>query len=70
MQSRSAMAITFAFYGFQESSVAMLQKINHSTRAYIWNANGLPGFLKRESEEVFRVLDEAEEAGLLQEITK
>ena len=59
------MAVVLSFYGYQEPVVNLLQKISHSTRAYIWNADGLPGFLARESDLVFMVLEDAMATGQL-----
>ena len=43
--ARASCAIILAFYGYSSDVVALLQELSHKTRAYIWNAQGLPGFL-------------------------
>ena len=57
------MAVVLSFFGYQEKVVNLFQKLSHSTRAYIWNAEGLPGFLARESDLVFKILGDAMATG-------
>ena len=48
LQSRNVMGIVLSYFCYSEGVISLLQKINHSTRAYIMNAKGLPGFLVKE----------------------
>ena len=45
LQSRHAMGVILGFIGFKEEVAVLMQVLSHSTRAYIKNANMLPGFL-------------------------
>ena len=45
-----------------------MQRLNHSTRAYIWNADGLQTFLVKI--DLMETLECAEENGTLAKITK
>ena len=46
LKSRVPVAVVFAFYGYKEEVLPLLQTLSHSTRAYIYNASGLKGFLR------------------------
>ena len=43
--ARASTAIILAYYGYSFDVLALMQELSHKTRAYIWNAEGLPGFL-------------------------
>ena len=49
--------------------IPILQKLSHSTRAYIWTANGLVGFLEPFND-IIPLLEDAEDKGILEEATK
>lgn len=48
IQSRNATAVILSFFGMAENVLVMMRKLSHQTRAYIFNAGGLKGFLVRE----------------------
>ena len=43
--ARVPIGIMLSYMGFYNEVLPMMQRISHSTRAYITNARGLPGFL-------------------------
>ena len=45
LQSRLAVASILSYVDFNESVILLMLGINHQTRAFIKNADGLPGFL-------------------------
>ena len=45
LQSRPASATVFSFYGYKHEVCWLLQRLNHKTRAYIVNSDGLRGFV-------------------------
>ena len=45
IKSRLPIAIILSFFGYREEVVPLLQILAHGTRAYIWNSDGLEGFL-------------------------
>ena len=47
-----------------------MQYLSHETRAFIWNADGLQGFLKTHAEDIMEILRNAQKTGDLQKITK
>ena len=47
LQARLPIGIILGFTGFRYEVYQIMQTLSHSTRAYIVNANGLNGFLKR-----------------------
>ena len=67
LQSRNALGVLFTFVDYMEEVVPLLQIISHETRAYIWNANGLHGFLVKQP--VMSILED-EDSGGLAECTK
>ena len=48
IQSRLATATILSYVNFKEEVIILLQSLSHSTRAYLHNAGGLPGFLQHE----------------------
>ena len=53
----------FAFTDYKDEVVFMMQKLNHATRAYIWNADGLPGYLEwdqNKGQRMINILEHAE----------
>ena len=47
LQSRLPVGLILGFLDYTNHVVPLLQIISHGTRAYIWNENGLLGFVKR-----------------------
>ena len=45
LHSRLPIGLILGFLDYTNHVVPLLQIINHGTRAYIWNENGLPGFV-------------------------
>ena len=45
LQARPAIGLVLGFLGYRHQVIPLLQKLCHATRAYIINANGLPGFV-------------------------
>ena len=44
-RARLPVGVVLSFYGYQHQVINLTQVLSHGTRAYIQNANGLPGFL-------------------------
>ena len=47
LKSRLPIAIILGFVGFRDEVLPMMQYLSHGTRAYIWNEDGLKGFVQR-----------------------
>ena len=45
IRARPPIGILLSFLGFCDEVMPILQVLSHSTRAFIINANGLPGFI-------------------------
>lgn len=45
MKSRVAIGVIMSYFGFRHEALDLLQTLSHCTRAFIWNANGLQGFV-------------------------
>ena len=43
--SRNVSATVMSYYGDRDDVYRLLQRASHTTRAYLYNANGLKGFL-------------------------
>ena len=56
------------FLGYRHQVIPSLESLSHSTRAYIINAHGLPGFLIEF--DVMKYLDDADKAGQLEHIRR
>ena len=54
--------------GYSCDVLPAMQRLSHRTRAYIWNADGLPGFLAKAS--LMQVLRAAHLRGDLKEVTR
>ena len=61
LDARLPIGIILGFYGYHHEVMFLLKNMSHATRAYIVNANGLPGFVIRF--DIIRYLKEADEAG-------
>ena len=57
LKSRYALGLIFSLAGFKEEMFLILQNTSHKTRAYLWNANGLRGFLVEDCS-VLRIISE------------
>ena len=68
LQARLPIAIILSYTGYRHDVILILQKLSHSTRAYIWNADGLEAFIK--SFDIIAFLKDSEEEGLLEEVTR
>ena len=45
INSRGAIATVWTFVGYKHEVIEILQTLSHRTRAYVYNADGLQGFL-------------------------
>ena len=45
LQARTVTATILSFIDYSHNVIPILQVLSHVARAYIWNADGLPGFL-------------------------
>ena len=45
LEARPAIGIILGFYGYQHQVMKLMQCLSHETRAYVINADGLPGFV-------------------------
>ena len=45
LQARPPIGIILGFVGYRNQVIPLMQVLSHSTRAFIVNANGLPGFV-------------------------
>ena len=61
IQARAPTAIILSFTAFRHEIISILQKISHKSRAFIINANFLPGFLQKA--DIFQILNEAHSSG-------
>ena len=67
-QARLPIGIVLGFLGFRHEVLPLLQKINHSTRAFLWNANGLQGFVR--DMDAIPILSRAVKTDELKKVTK
>ena len=47
LNSRVSIALVLAFFGYRATVIPLMQTINHGTRGFIWNSDGLQGFVER-----------------------
>ena len=45
LNARPPIALVLSFFGFRHEVMLLMQTASHTTRAFIWNADGLPGFV-------------------------
>ena len=45
LQSRNVMGTMFSYVSYNYEVISLMQVISHSSRAYIWNADALQGYL-------------------------
>ena len=68
IKARLPIGIILSFAGYRHEVMPLLQKLSHGTRAYIVNADGLPGFLIENS--LIEILQDADKCGKLIEERK
>ena len=55
--ARPPIGVILGFVAYRHEVMPLMQTLSHSTRAYIINADGLPGFLVKDVFEVLKVAD-------------
>ena len=65
IQARPAIGMILSFFGYSYEVFELLQTLSHSTRAFIFNAEGLKGFLV--NLDLWELLNDAYESGKLQQ---
>ena len=45
LESRNVMGTIFSYVGHSDEVINLMQRISHKSRAYIWNADALQGYL-------------------------
>jgi hypothetical protein len=68
IQSRPAIGMIFSFFGFSHEVLELMQTLSHSTRAFIFNAERLNGFLVKL--DICQILHDAYESGELEQAEK
>ena len=68
VESRLPIGIMLGFAGYRHEILPLMQILSHETRAYICNANGLPGFISELS--LIETLNGALQFGHLQQAKK
>ena len=66
--ARTSTAIILSYFGFSIEVLSLMQELSHKTRAYIWNADGLPGFLI--TADLIQVLTVLDAKGELENVTR
>lgn len=66
--SRLPIGVILGFVGFRHDVSPLMQTISHSTRAYIWNADGMRGFLCKA--EIIKMLADFDKNGELENVKK
>ena len=67
-QSRLPTGIVLGFLGFRHDVIPIMQRLSHGTRAYIYHADGLKGFVDKF--DAAHILQEQERRGKLKELTE
>ena len=57
IQARLPIGVILGFFGYRHEVMPLLQTLSHRTRAYIVNAEGLPGFVIEM--DIIKILQEA-----------
>ena len=68
LQARLPIATILSYMGYRHDVIWILQTLSHTTRAYIWNANGLEAFIKPLN--IINFFRDSEEQGFLEDIAK
>ena len=63
VEARLPIANILSYSGYQHQVMPLMQNISHTTRVYVINANGLPGFVQ--TFDIAKHLKAADEAGQL-----
>ena len=63
------MGTILGYLDFKIEIIHILQRLSHSSRAFIWNADGLPGFLV-ETDKVMWILEKAEKTQKIVQLSK
>ena len=66
-RARPPIGLTLSYFGFQHEVMLLMHTLSHSTRAFIWNADGLNGFLI-EAPITMQMFEDAEKSGELKKI--
>ena len=64
LQARLPIGIILSFFGYSNEVFELMQTLSHSTRAFIFNAKGLNGFLV--NLDLCEILNDAKKSGQLQ----
>ena len=68
IHARLPVALILSFYGYDHEVMQLMQTLSHSTRAFIWNADGLAGFVCLFK--IMEILRESDINGLLEQAKK
>ena len=68
IHARLPVALILSFYSYDHEVMWLMQSLSHSTRAFIQNADGLPGFVCMFK--IMEILKEADAGGLLDHVKK
>ena len=68
IEARPPIALILGFSGYSHQVMPLTQKLQHATRAYVINANGLSNFIC--SSDIAKILKDADEAGQLERAKK
>ena len=68
IEARLPIGMILSFYGYHHQMMRLMQHLSHGTRAYIVNANGLPGFVLKY--DIIRHLKQADKDGQLENFRK
>ena len=68
LHARLPIGIILGFVGFRHEVLCLMQAISHSTRAFVWNADGLQGFIDRF--DIIKLLKRADRDGTLAQVTE
>ena len=67
--SRLPIGLVLTFYGYSHEVICQMQLLSHGTRAFIYNADGLLGFLVR-FDDIHNLLYRANNDGRLDQLKK
>ena len=68
LKARLPIGIISKFVGHRHKVMTLMQTLSHTTRAYITNAEGLPGFLV--PIDIIKLLNDADKVGQLEHVKK
>ena len=58
LESRNVMGTILSYVDHSDEVISLMQRISHSSRAYIWNADALQGYLVKQN--VIKILEKIE----------